>query len=164
MDEPRRVRLGLDKAKGDQGGKATVPNLRCLLYTITFGACRPCSDERGPRNWSTGCNTLSQSECHRERRSWRPVAGHAKTARETKTKRLLDMPRPRESRRQNGADSGRLHHGVEGLIIVNTRELSKPQRTHWALYWSKEPSACLLWVKTEDPLASQNVAMGGTRK
>jgi hypothetical protein len=38
---------------------------------------------------------------------------------------LVDRPRPRESQRQNCADSGRLNHGAEGPIIVNARALSK---------------------------------------
>ena len=69
---------------------------------------------------------------------------------------LVNRPRARESKRENGAHSSRLHHWTEGLIIVHTRPLgatSENLASLLALQRTIRPT-----LMRPDPLASDHIA------
>jgi hypothetical protein len=106
MDKQGRVRLGLDKAEGDQvEGKATVPSPRCLLEAIQ-GAVQLADQTR-----ASGVDEADG------------LAAVYHLSHSAMEEGILDVQLVDLSRDGKGEDSsnvGELDDGTEGLVVVHS--------------------------------------------
>lgn len=106
MDKQGRVRLGLDKAEGDQVGvKATVPSPWCLLESIQ-GAVQLADQTRASRVDETD----GLAAVYR--------LSHSAMEEGILDVQLVDLSR--DGKGEDGSNVGKLDGGTEGLVVVHS--------------------------------------------
>jgi hypothetical protein len=111
VDEQGRVRLGLDEADGGQvGGEATVPSPWRLLEAV-----------KGPVQPADQIRTVGVDEAG----GLAAVHSLRQSAMEEGILdiELMDRPVAREGEGEDGANSGELDDGAEGLVVVHSGAL-----------------------------------------